>query len=143
MMKVFIRPVALTALFLCALALHAQTLPSHWRYVTKAQDMMFYLDTKNIEFRGKYLAYWTLVAFNHARKYEHIKPYKSVRVLFYADCAGGLQDTKSVLQYDTVAGEGEAIWASHLDDEDLILERVKPGSLNARLMALACAAVLH
>jgi hypothetical protein len=143
LMKVLLRPLALAALCLYTLASHAETLPPHWRYVAKAQDMMYYLDTKNIEVRGKYLAYWTLVSFNHAKKFEQIKPYKSARILIYADCTAGMQDTKSVLQYDTVTGEGDAIWASHMDDEDLIAEPVKHGSINARLMAIACTTVLR
>jgi hypothetical protein len=143
MMNPMIRTLATAALCLCTWAAHSQTLPQHWHYVAKAADMMYYLDIKNIELRGKYLAYWTLVAFNHAKKYEQIKPYKSARILFYADCTESLQDAKSVLQYNTVSGEGEPVWASITDDEDLIAEPVKGGSINARLMTMACVTVIR
>ena len=132
----------LSALALCigATGLRAANLPPQWRYVAKAADMMYYLDTRTMEMRGPYWSYWVLVAFNHAKKYEHIKPYKSARILYYADCAAGTQDIKTVLQFTTVKGDGEPVWASHLEDEDLVLEPLKHGSLNERLMLVACSA---
>ncbi|MBN8487617.1 MAG: hypothetical protein J0M20_07835 [Burkholderiales bacterium] len=130
---------ALLCLGLWAGALTAQAAPPSWTLVRREAGMAYHLDTSALRMQGPYLSYWILVRFRYDPRFDGALPYRSARILRYADCASRRQDTKSVLQYHTPMGQGQPIWEQSFDDATLRLEPVEPGSLSARLLDRACA----
>lgn len=130
---------AMLCLGLWTAAVPAHAAPPAWVLVRREAGMAYHLDTSTLRMRGPVLHYWILVSFRYDPRFDDALPYRSARILRYADCATRRQDTKSVLQYHTRMGQGQPIWAQHIDDATLHLEAVEPGSLSARLLDRACA----
>jgi len=132
------RRVAVVCLGLWVGAVSAQVGPPTWTLVRSESGMRYHLDTSTLRMQGPVLHYWILVSFRYDPRFNDALPYRSARILRYADCTSRTQDTKSVLQYRTPMGLGEPIWAQSFDDATLRLEPVEPGSLSAQLLDKAC-----
>ena len=116
----------------------SQVVQNSWTLVHRESGISYYLDTGAVGAEGPYRSYWVLVTFQYDPQFEGVRPFKSARLLRYAKCAAREQDTKSIFQYHTSMGEGEPAWAVTLDDVDLTMEPVEPGSVGARIMEMAC-----
>jgi hypothetical protein len=121
-----------------AIALQAQPLLEHWTLMQSDPIANYYLDKGASGRHGGYLTYWVLVAYNYDPQFDGAKPYRSARILRYAQCEARLQDTKSFFQYGGPMGQGEVVWASTIDDDTLRMEPVEPDSVEAKLFDIAC-----
>jgi hypothetical protein len=132
----------LHGLCLCLLhgvwAMPAHAGPQTWTLVHQAPGIAYHLDAATPRMQGPYLSYWILVSFRYDPRFDGAQPYRSARILRYADCANRQQDTKSVLQYHSLMGQGQPIWVQTFDDATLRMEAVEPGSLSAHLLDRAC-----
>jgi hypothetical protein len=106
--------------------------------VRREAGMAYHLDTATLRMQGPHLSYWILVTFRYDPRFDDALPYRSARILRVADCARRRQDTQAVLQYHSLRGQGQPIWAQRFDDATLQLEPVEAGSLSAQLLDKAC-----
>ena len=88
--------------------------------------------------QGTYLTYWILVNFDYDPKFDGAEPYKSARLLRYANCAAREQDTKAYFQYHGPMGQGEPTYALTFDDATMRMEAAEPGSVSEQILAIAC-----
>jgi hypothetical protein len=112
--------------------------PESWTLVRRESAMAYHLDRLSVRMQGTYLTYWVLVTFTYDPKFDSALPYKSARLLVYANCATREQDTKSILQYHTPMGKGEPIWAQTFDEATMRMESVEPGTVSAQVLDMAC-----
>ena len=121
-----------------AIALQAQPLQEHWSLMQSDPIAKYYLDKETSGRRGEYLFYWILVDYNYDPQFDGAKPYRSARMLRYAQCETRKQDTKSFFQYGGPMGQGELVWASTIEEDTLHMEPVEPKSVEAKLFDSAC-----
>jgi hypothetical protein len=121
-----------------AIAQQVQPPQEHWTLMQSDPIANYYLDKGTSGRRGEYLVYWTLVAYNYAPQFDGAKPYRSARMLRYAQCETRKQDTKSFFQYGGPMGQGELVWASTIEEDTLRMEPVEPESVEAMLFDSAC-----
>jgi hypothetical protein len=121
-----------------AIAQLAQPPQEHWTLMQSNPIADYYLDKGTSDKRGGYLMYWVLVAYNYDPKFDGARPYRSARILRYAQCEAHIQDTKSFFQYGGPMGQGELVWASTIEEDTLHMEPVEPESVEAKLFDSAC-----
>jgi hypothetical protein len=136
------RKILKRAAFLCigtlGIALKAQSPEEHWTLMQSDPIANYYLDKGTSGRQGEYLLYWVLVAYKYDPQFDAAKPYRSARILRYAQCKNRKQDTKSFFQYGGPMGQGELVWASTIQEDTLRMEPVEPESTEAKLFDSAC-----
>lgn len=122
------------------LAVQSQAVLNSWTLVHResGSGVAYYLDAGTVGMHGPYLTYWILVTFQYDSRFDSVRPFRSARLLRYADCSARGQDTKTIVQYHAPMGEGEPAWAVTLDDATMSMEAVEPGSVGERIMEKAC-----
>jgi hypothetical protein len=121
-----------------AIALQAQPPQEHWTLTQSDPIATYYLDKASSRRQGEFLMYWILVAYNYDAQFDGARPYRSARILRYAQCETRRQDTKSFFQYGGPMGQGELVWASTIEEDTLRMEPVEPESVEAMLFDKAC-----
>jgi hypothetical protein len=133
-----LRLTALLCLSSAAVATQAIAAPESWTVVRSEQAVTYYLDKGSVRMQGVFLTYWVLVNFNYDPRFDGAEPYKSARLLRYANCATREQDTKSFLQHHAPMGHGEPTYALTFEDTSIRMEVAEPGSVSAQILDIAC-----
>ncbi len=132
------RLAAVLCLGSAGVATQVNAAPETWTLVRSEPTIAYYLNKETVQIQGGYLAYWILVNFNYDPQFDGAQPYKSARLLRYADCATREQDTKSIFQYHAPMGRGEPTWVLTFEDATIRMQATEPGSVGAQILDVAC-----
>ena len=109
-----------------------------WTLVHEEPNISYYLERAVSKRQETHLAYWILINFRYDPRLDGAQPYKSVRLLRYANCATRHQDNKSILQFHDTMGQGEPAWVQEFDSAAIRMEPAEVGSLASKLLEVAC-----